>query len=92
MNQVFRRVDCLVAPAAPGPAPRDLTTTGDASFNAPSSFSGLPAITIPSGLNAEGLPLAIQFMGPAFAEDRLLAAARWCEATLNINLKPALAG
>jgi aspartyl-tRNA(Asn)/glutamyl-tRNA(Gln) amidotransferase subunit A len=92
MGQVFQRIDYLLAPAAPGPAPADLTTTGDASFNAPSSFSGLPAITIPSGLNAAGLPLAIQFMGPAFTEDRLLAAARWCEAVLDITLKPALAG
>ncbi len=92
MAQMFRRVDFLLAPAAPGPAPRDLTTTGDASFNSPSSFSGLPAITIPSGLSAAGLPFAVQFMGPAFAEDRLLAAARWCEATLNANLKPPIAG
>jgi Asp-tRNA(Asn)/Glu-tRNA(Gln) amidotransferase A subunit family amidase len=88
MTRVFQQVDFLLAPAAMGPAPRDLTTTGDASFNAPSSFSGLPAITIPSGLNAAGLPLAIQFMGPAFAEDRLLAAAHWCEATLDLYLKP----
>ena len=89
---MFRRVDFLLAPAAPGPAPRDLTTTGDASFNSPSSFSGLPAISIPSGLSAAGLPFAVQFMGPAFAEDRLLAAARWCEATLNADLKPPIAG
>ena len=91
MTQLFQRVDCLMAPAATGPAPQGLTSTGDPSFNSPSSFSGLPAITIPSGLSAAALPLAIQFMGPAFAEDRLLAAARWCELTLNVNLKPALA-
>jgi aspartyl-tRNA(Asn)/glutamyl-tRNA(Gln) amidotransferase subunit A len=91
MAQLFQHVDFLLAPAAPGPAPHDLTTTGDASFNSPSSFSGLPAITIPSGLDTAGLPLAIQFIGPAFAEDRLLAAARWCEATLNVNLKPPIA-
>jgi Asp-tRNA(Asn)/Glu-tRNA(Gln) amidotransferase A subunit family amidase len=91
MAQLFQRVDFLLAPAATGPAPRNLTSTGDPSFNSPSSFSGLPAITIPSGLSAAGLPLAIQFMGPAFAEDRLLAAARWCEATLNVNLKPPIA-
>jgi aspartyl-tRNA(Asn)/glutamyl-tRNA(Gln) amidotransferase subunit A len=88
MAQMFQSVDFLLAPAAMGPAPRDLTTTGDASFNSPSSFSGLPSITIPSGLNAAGLPLAIQVMGPAFAEDRLLAAARWCEVTLDLHLKP----
>lgn len=92
MGQVFQRIDFLLAPAAPGPAPRDLTTTGDPSFNSPTSFSGLPALTVPSGLNAAGLPLAIQLMGPAFAEDRLLAAARWCEAALNVNLKPPIAG
>jgi Asp-tRNA(Asn)/Glu-tRNA(Gln) amidotransferase A subunit family amidase len=92
MAQLFQHVDFLLAPAATGPAPLGLTSTGDASFNSPSSFSGLPALTIPSGLSAAGLPFAIQFMGPAFAEDRLLAAARWCEATLNVNLKPPLAG
>ena len=92
MGQLLQRVDFLLAPAAPGPAPRDLTTTGDPSFNSPSSFAGLPAITIPSGLSAAGLPLGVQFIGPAFAEDRLLAAARWCERTLNVNLKPPIAG
>jgi aspartyl-tRNA(Asn)/glutamyl-tRNA(Gln) amidotransferase subunit A len=92
MQEVFQRLDCLVAPAAPGPAPHDLTTTGDASFNSPSSFSGLPAITIPSGVNRAGLPFAIQLMGPAFAEDRMLTAARWCEAMLNVTLKPPIAG
>jgi Asp-tRNA(Asn)/Glu-tRNA(Gln) amidotransferase A subunit family amidase len=92
MAQVFQHVDFLLAPAAMGPAPHDLTTTGDASFNSPVSFSGLPAITMPTGLNAAGLPLAIQFMGPAFAEDRLLAAARWCEATLNVHMKPPIVG
>lgn len=88
MSQLLQHVDVLLAPAATGPAPRDLSSTGDPSFNSPSSFSGLPAITIPSGLSAAGLPLAIQFMGPAWAEDRLLAAARWCETTLNVHLNP----
>jgi aspartyl-tRNA(Asn)/glutamyl-tRNA(Gln) amidotransferase subunit A len=88
MAALFEGVDFLLMPAAPGPAPRDLSTTGDPSFNSPSSFVGFPAITIPSGLNAAGLPLAIQFMGPAFAEERLLAAARWCEGTLGVSLNP----
>jgi Asp-tRNA(Asn)/Glu-tRNA(Gln) amidotransferase A subunit family amidase len=92
MRQIFQHMDFLLAPAATGSAPRGLASTGDASFNSPSSFSGLPAITIPSGLSAAGLPFAIQFMGPAFAEDRLLAAARWCEGTLNVTLKPPIAG
>jgi Asp-tRNA(Asn)/Glu-tRNA(Gln) amidotransferase A subunit family amidase len=92
MAALFEGVDFLLMPAAPGPAPRDLSTTGDPSFNSPSSFVGFPAITIPSGLNAAGLPLAIQFMGPAFAEERLLAAARWCEGTLGVALNPPIGG
>ncbi len=91
MAQVLQRVGFLLMPAATGPAPRDLTTTGDPSFNGLSSLTGLPAITIPSGLNAAGMPLAIQLVGSAFADDRLLAAARWCEATLNVTLVPPLA-
>jgi aspartyl-tRNA(Asn)/glutamyl-tRNA(Gln) amidotransferase subunit A len=92
MTQLLQRVDFLLAPAATGPAPQGLTSTGDPSFNSPASFSGLPAITMPSGLSAAGLPLAIQLMGSGFAEDQLLAAARWCEVTLNVHLKPPLAG
>jgi Asp-tRNA(Asn)/Glu-tRNA(Gln) amidotransferase A subunit family amidase len=86
--QLLQRVECLLMPAAPGPAPQDLTTTGDPSFNALASLTGLPAITVPSGLNAAGMPLAVQLLGPAFADDRLLAAARWCEATLDVTLVP----
>jgi aspartyl-tRNA(Asn)/glutamyl-tRNA(Gln) amidotransferase subunit A len=92
MSQLLQQVDVLLAPAATGPAPRDLSSTGDPSFNSPSSFAGLPAITIPSGLNRAGLPLAVQFMGSAWGEDRLLAAARWCEATLNVHLNPPISG
>jgi aspartyl-tRNA(Asn)/glutamyl-tRNA(Gln) amidotransferase subunit A len=92
MTEVFQRADFLLMPAAPGPAPRDLTITGDPSFSALASFTGLPAITIPSGLNGEAMPLAIQLLGPAFADDRLLAAARWCEATLDVTLAPPIAG
>ncbi len=92
MAGLFQHVEYLLMPAAPGPAPRDLTTTGDPSFNSPSSFVGFPSLTIPSGLNAAGLPLAVQLMGPAFAEDRLLAAARWCEATLDVTLMPPIDG
>jgi aspartyl-tRNA(Asn)/glutamyl-tRNA(Gln) amidotransferase subunit A len=92
MAQVFQRVDFLLMPAATSPAPRDLTTTGDPSFSGLASFTGVPAITVPSGLNAAGMPLAIQLLGPAFADDRLLAAARWCEATLDVTLVPPITG
>ena len=81
-------VDALLTPATPAPAPRDLTTTGDAAFQAPWTSAGLPTIAIPSGLAGDGLPLGIQLAGPPFAEGRLLAVAGWCEAALGVDLRP----
>jgi aspartyl-tRNA(Asn)/glutamyl-tRNA(Gln) amidotransferase subunit A len=49
-------------PATPAAAPRDLATTGDPSFNSPWSFLGLPAVTAPYALTAQGMPLGAQFV------------------------------
>ncbi|WZO97796.1 amidase [Isosphaeraceae bacterium EP7] len=73
--------DLLAAPATMGAAP-DRTTTGDPSMNAPFSFLGLPVVTFPVGLSAEGLPLGIQLagIGPrAGSSAATLRAAAWCE-------------
>ena len=40
-----------------------------------SNLAGLPAITVPCGL-VNGLPIGMQIVGPAFAENRVLAFAR----------------
>jgi aspartyl-tRNA(Asn)/glutamyl-tRNA(Gln) amidotransferase subunit A len=88
MIDLVRRVDVALMPAIPEPAPRDLTTTGDAVFQSPWTSSGLPTIVIPSGLSQSGLPLGVQFAGLPFEEGKLLAAARWCEAVLGVDLWP----
>ncbi len=88
--QMFTDVDILVTPSTPAPAPRDLNTTGDARFQAPWSHGGVPTITLPTGLSQGGMPLGIQLIAPALAEERLLRAARWCERTLNVTLAPPL--
>ena len=82
--------DALLTPSTPEPAPRDLTTTGDASFQAPWTTAGLPAISIPSGLSGSGLPFGIQLVAAPFAEARLLSAASWCENVLDVSLTPPL--
>jgi aspartyl-tRNA(Asn)/glutamyl-tRNA(Gln) amidotransferase subunit A len=88
--QMFANVDVLLTPATPAPAPRDLTTTGDAKFQSPWTYAGVPAIALPSGLSQHGMPLGIQLVAPALQEERLLQAARWCEATLHVILTPPL--
>lgn len=88
VTQLFQEVDVLLTPATPTPAPRDLTTTGDASFQSPWTYAGVPTLALPSGCSQAGLPLGIQLIAPALQEERLLRAARWCEVALHISLVP----
>jgi len=77
--------DVLLSPTAPAPAPRGLGSTGDASLCAPWSYAGVPAITLPIGLAASGLPHAIQLVADADREAPLLGVAAWCERQLGFG-------
>jgi amidase len=83
--------DTLLTPTAPAVAPRNPTvTTGDASFLAPFSFAGLPAISLPTGVNHWGLPFGVQLVGRRWADFDLLAVAAWCEARIAFSARPPL--
>jgi aspartyl-tRNA(Asn)/glutamyl-tRNA(Gln) amidotransferase subunit A len=88
VEQMLRAVDVLLTPATPTPAPRNLNTTGDARFQSPWTYAGVPAIAIPSGLSQDAMPMGIQLIAPARQEEQLLRAARWCERTLDVTLTP----
>jgi len=88
MVRMVEQVDAVITPTIPAPAPRDRNTTGDASFQVPWSTSGLPTVTIPSGLSENGMPLAVQLGGLPFEEGKLLGAAKWCESVLGVFLSP----
>ncbi|MDH3602634.1 MAG: amidase, partial [Candidatus Tectomicrobia bacterium] len=47
VSEMFQALDVLLTPATPAPAPRDLGTTGDASFQSPWTYAGVPAIALP---------------------------------------------
>ncbi|KAA3645684.1 MAG: amidase [Chloroflexi bacterium] len=66
-------IDYWITPSAPGPAPKGLDSTGDPIMNLPWTQSGLPSLTLPSGLNAEGLPLALQVIGRWYADEAVFA-------------------
>ncbi|MET9397377.1 amidase [Kitasatospora sp. NPDC002965] len=76
-------VDLLIAPSATGPAPSGLDGTGDAVMSLPWSYAGLPALSLPAGVTAEGLPLGLQVIGEAWADERLLAQAAVLERVLD---------
>jgi aspartyl-tRNA(Asn)/glutamyl-tRNA(Gln) amidotransferase subunit A len=48
-------------------------------FTIPSNLSGDPAITVPFGSGADGLPVGVQLLGPARSERLVLAAAQVLE-------------
>ena len=66
-------IDMWVCPAAPGPAPEEISTTGDPIMNLPWTYAGMPAITIPAGYAANGLPLGLQLIGTSMADEKLVA-------------------
>ncbi|MBI1735545.1 MAG: amidase [Candidatus Rokubacteria bacterium] len=83
--------DALISPTAPATAPAGLRWTGDASLCAPWSGSGMPSISLPTGLDRGGLPHAVQLVAAAGAESRLVSVAAWCEALLAFAATPPLA-
>ncbi|MFF3744435.1 amidase [Streptomyces kronopolitis] len=76
-------VDLWIAPSATGPAPADLTTTGSSIMCLPWSNAGLPAVSLPAGRAANGLPLGLQLVGPSGADEELLTAAAGVERVLD---------
>jgi len=80
--------DALLSPTAPATAPAGLGWTGDATLCAPWSSAGTPSISLPSGVDGAGLPLAIQLVQAPGGEARLLGAASWCERVLAFAARP----
>lgn len=75
-------IDLWVCPAAIGPAPEGITATGDPNMNLPWTHAGLPALTIPAGSAANGLPLGLQFVAGYEADELLLAWGKTLETDL----------
>ena len=75
-----------LAPAAVGPAPLGLHSTGESIMNLPWTHAGLPALALPAGTNAQGLPMAVQLAGRWMADEELLEAAAQLENILSAPL------
>ncbi|MFZ2491041.1 MAG: amidase family protein, partial [Thermoanaerobaculia bacterium] len=81
-DEAFRAVDCLITPTVPGPAfplgsrtehPLEMYLSDI--FTAPANLVGIPAIAVPSGFSAHGLPLSLQLMAPHFEEQLMFRVA-----------------
>ena len=85
-ENLFKQFDFLICPVAFGPAYKRckigsrITYDGNEviyphyvwPFTAPFNASGNPSITIPAGIDSEGLPLGLQVVGPYWSEPELI--------------------
>ena len=69
-------VDYWLSPAATDVAPQGLEWTGDHRMNSIWTYTGLPAISLPSGVNHAGLPYGLQLVGRYRLDEELLATAK----------------
>lgn len=79
LGEVFDRCDAILCPAAPGPAPEGLGSTGNPVFNGLWTFAGTPAITLPLLTAPNGLPMGVQVVAARGNDARLMRTARWLE-------------
>jgi len=84
--EIFKSTPVILTPAAVGPAPLGLSTTGDPRMNAPWTALGTPAISIPMPI-AGGLPLGLQLTADLNQDARVLRAALLLYQRLNAGPK-----
>lgn len=91
--RVFGQVDVLLAPVTAATAPRLGAATepvntylGDI-FTVPANIAGIPALSMPCGMDEQGLPIGLQLMGRAFSEPLLYRAGHALEAALGPVVK-----
>jgi aspartyl-tRNA(Asn)/glutamyl-tRNA(Gln) amidotransferase subunit A len=77
LDEVLKKVDCLLTPTSPHPAFKIGEKAADPLqmylediFVTPPSLAGLPALSIPAGF-VSGLPVGLQLIGPRFGESVL---------------------
>jgi Asp-tRNA(Asn)/Glu-tRNA(Gln) amidotransferase A subunit family amidase len=79
---VLGEVDALLVPAVRGEAPRGLDSTGDPLFCRAWTLLGVPAVAVPAGRGAHGLPVGVQLVGRPGADRALIGLAGRLHAAL----------
>jgi aspartyl-tRNA(Asn)/glutamyl-tRNA(Gln) amidotransferase subunit A len=59
-------------------------------FTGPADLAGVPAISVPAGLDTNGLPLGLQVIGKPFDEATVFAVAAELEQAAGFTALPAL--
>jgi aspartyl-tRNA(Asn)/glutamyl-tRNA(Gln) amidotransferase subunit A len=94
-NQAFQHVDMLLTPTTPSGA----FALGERSsdpvamylndvFTVTTNLAGLPAISVPAGLDPDGVPLGLQLIGRALDEETILSAGAALERCAGFKDRP----
>lgn len=84
--ELFKSTPVILTPAATGPAPLGLSTTGDPSMNAPWTALGTPAISVPMPV-VSGLSLGLQLTADLGQDSKVLQAALLVHRRLNSGVR-----
>lgn len=76
--------DIWISPAATGPAPEGIQSTGDPIMNLPWTHADVPTITVPAGKAQNGLPLGLQCASAFGTDEQLLQWAARIEQVFHI--------
>ena len=94
-TEAFKKVDVILAPSTPSAAfaigekmDDPIAMYLNDVFTVPANLAGLPGISVPAGLSAEGTPLGLQVIGRAFDEETVLRAGAAIEKAANFTAKP----
>ena len=96
-DNIFQEVDYLISPTTPTPAfkfgektenPLEMYMSDLCTI--PANLAGLPAISIPTGLSNQNMPLSIQLMSPARTDSSLLKFSEKLEKLVAFNQRTPL--
>jgi aspartyl-tRNA(Asn)/glutamyl-tRNA(Gln) amidotransferase subunit A len=96
-TDAFQKVDALLTPATPSAAFAQGERMDDPVkmylndvFTVPANMAGIPGLSVPAGLDAEGLPLGLQVLGKPFDEETVFAVGAVLERAAGFDPLPAL--
>ena len=91
-TMAFNKCDAILTPTTPTGAFKigeknidPVTMYMNDVFTVPASLAGLPAISIPSGLDAKGCPLGLQLIGKGFDEETIFSIGSILEESANFK-------
>jgi Asp-tRNA(Asn)/Glu-tRNA(Gln) amidotransferase A subunit family amidase len=74
-DEISAGFDAILAPSAPGEAPRGLLSTGATDFNETWTFLHVPCLNLPGFSGDHGMPVGLTLVGPRFCDYQLLSLA-----------------